>query len=80
MPTVLRAGPHRFFFYANERVEPPHIHVTTEERSAKFWLDPVALARSAGYDGPELRALRTLVETHRETLVRAWHDFHDRPD
>ena len=76
MPTILRVGPHRFFFYANEAGEPPHVHVVSAERSAKFWLDPVALVRSAGYDGPELRSLRTLVENHREALLKAWHDFH----
>ncbi|MBW6456390.1 MAG: DUF4160 domain-containing protein [Trueperaceae bacterium] len=26
-PTVLRDGPYRFFFFSNERGEPPHIHV-----------------------------------------------------
>lgn len=27
MPTVLRIGRFRFFFFSNEREEPPHIHV-----------------------------------------------------
>jgi hypothetical protein len=27
MPTILRWGPYRTFFYSNERGEPPHIHV-----------------------------------------------------
>src|SRR5260370_284948 len=30
MPTVLRWGPYRAFFYSNERGEPPHIHVRPE--------------------------------------------------
>ena len=63
MPTVLRVGPHRFFFLSNEGGEPPHIHVETAEDYAKFWLDPVALARSVGHSASELSRLRKLVES-----------------
>lgn len=31
MPTVLRAGPHRFFFYSLENNEPAHIHVQRDQ-------------------------------------------------
>ena len=27
MPTVLRVGPYRFFFYASDRAEPMHVHI-----------------------------------------------------
>jgi hypothetical protein len=30
-PSVLRAGPYRFFFYSADRDEPPHAHVEREE-------------------------------------------------
>jgi len=39
MPTVLRAGPYRFFFYSVDRGEPVHVHVERETKRAKFWLD-----------------------------------------
>ena len=42
MPAVLRVGPYRFYFYNHDLAEPPHIHVDRDDRSAKFWLDPVA--------------------------------------
>ena len=45
MPTVKRAGPYRFFFYSNERGEPPQIHVQRDGSLAKFWLAPVALGK-----------------------------------
>jgi hypothetical protein len=45
MPTVLRVGPYRFFFYAGDRDEPAHIHVEREDKVAKFWLDPIRTAR-----------------------------------
>lgn len=41
MPTVLKIGGYRFFFYSNEGNEPPHIHVEKSDSLAKFWLDPV---------------------------------------
>jgi len=41
MPTVLRAGPYRFFFYSSDAAEPPHVHVERDENTAKFWLSPV---------------------------------------
>jgi hypothetical protein len=41
MPTALRTGPYRFYFYSYDCGEPRHMHVDRENRSAKFWLDPV---------------------------------------
>lgn len=41
MPTVLRSGPYRFYFYAGDRAEPLHVHVERDDAEAKFWLDPV---------------------------------------
>ncbi len=39
MPTILRAGPYRFYFYSHEPNEPAHIHVDRDDCSAKFWLE-----------------------------------------
>ena len=44
MPTVLRIGRFRFYFFSNEGEEPPHIHIKAAEDQAKFWLDPIVLA------------------------------------
>ena len=41
MPTALRIGPYRFYFYSYDCVEPRHMHVDRENMSAKIWLDPV---------------------------------------
>ena len=75
MPTVLRHGRHRFFFFSNEGNEPPHIHVETAEDYAKFWLEPIALARSMGYNAKELRELRELVEEHKDLFLRRWYEY-----
>ena len=46
MPTVLRTGPYRIYWYSHEPGESPHVHVDRDEKSAKFWLRPVVLARN----------------------------------
>ena len=73
MPTVLRLGPYRLYFYSHEPNEPPHIHVDRDDWSAKFWLQPVALARNFGFSPRELRRLQQLVNEHREAFLEAWH-------
>lgn len=75
MPTVLRVGPFRFFFYAGDGGEPPHIHVERDDGDAKFWLDPVRLERSHGIRRQEINRIRELVEEHRERLLEAWNEF-----
>jgi hypothetical protein len=72
MPTVLRVGRFRFFFYSNEGQEPPHIHVKSGSDEAKFWLDPIAMAANHGFNGRELNEIERLVGEHREQLVEAW--------
>lgn len=54
MPTVLRSGPYRFFFYAGDGGEPPHVHVERDTSKAKYWLEPVALQSNIGFNRSEL--------------------------
>lgn len=72
MPTVLWVAGYRFFFYSNEREEPPHIHVDQAERYAKFWLATVTLAESSGFRSGELAELRRLVFQYRLQFQEAW--------
>jgi hypothetical protein len=78
MPTVLRLAGHRFFFFSREANEPPHIHVESAENYAKFWLRPVALARSIGYNAKEIRRLRDLIAAHRDLLEEKWNEYFGR--
>lgn len=75
MPTVLRIGAYRFFFYANEGAEPAHIHVQADRSLAKFWIQPVALANSSGFSAQELTKLHGLVREHEPLFKEAWHEF-----
>jgi Domain of unknown function (DUF4160) len=75
MPTVLREGGFKFFFYSQEGNEPPHIHVEKGDGAAKFWLDPVRLAANDGFKKPELRAIIGIIERHADELLRAWNEI-----
>ena len=78
MPTVLRVGPYRFFFFAGDRDEAPHIHVEREDMVAKFWLDPIRLQRSGGFSRVEIGRIQRLVNEHQGELMEAWHDYFGR--
>lgn len=75
MPTVLRIGPYRFYFFSHETAEPPHVHIDRENISAKFWLTPVSVARNFGYDAQELNKLFKLVVEHQKYLLEAWNGY-----
>ena len=75
MPTVARIGGHRFFFFSNEGNEPPHIHVESGDKYAKFWLEPISLAKSVGYNASELTRLRKLVTEQCERFKEQWDEY-----
>jgi len=61
MPVVLRVAGYKFFFYqADLANEPPHIHVTKEGNQAKFWLDPVKIAREDRFRKSDLRDIERI--------------------
>lgn len=75
MPTVLKVGPYRFFFYAGDYHEPPHIHVERENEMAKFWLSPIRLQNSGGFNRVEIIRIQKIIEANQELLVRSWNEY-----
>jgi len=75
MPTVLRSGAYRLFFYSGDRSEPAHVHVERDDMIAKFWLTPPRLESSGGFSRQEIRRLQRLVEENVEALLRSWNEF-----
>jgi hypothetical protein len=75
MPTVLRSGPYRFFFYSGDRDEPPHVHVERDDGEAKFWLDPVRLERSHGFARREINDIQSIVEENQQHLLDRWNEY-----
>ena len=75
MPTVLRVGPYRFYFYSHEPNEPPHVHIDRDNSTAKFWLEPASLANNIGFNAKELRKLQTIVQENQEVLLENWNGY-----
>lgn len=74
MPTVLRVGPYRFYFFVGDRNEPPHVHVRRDQAEAKFWLVPIQPARQVGFSEHELRDIERIIQTSHQQLLQAWND------
>jgi hypothetical protein len=68
------------FFYSGDRNEPVHVHVERDTQRAKFWLDPVRLARSGGFTAAELRDVERLVGAHQQHLVEKWNEYFSIPE
>jgi len=75
MPTVLRVGPYRFFFYAGDRDEPAHVHVEHDDKLAKFWLDPIRLQSNRGFSRAEIGRIQRLLSDYQQQLIEAWHEY-----
>jgi hypothetical protein len=74
MPTVLRNGPYRFFFYSGEGREPPHIHVKRDDQIAKYWLTPVRLQNAGGFNTSEIRRIQAIIQLRHRELMEAWNE------
>jgi hypothetical protein len=72
MPVVLRAMGYRFFFYEADLDEPPHIHVGKDAKEAKYWLTPIALAKSRRFRDHELHEIERILEEHQDDILKAW--------
>lgn len=68
------------FFYSADRNEPVHVHVERDANRAKFWLDPVRLARSGGFTAAELRDVERVVVANRPRLVEKWNEYFSIPE
>ena len=75
MPTILRSGPYRIYFYSHVPNEPPHVDIDRDKASCKAWLAPVALASSLGFSARELREIERFVSVKRSILLKAWEEF-----
>ena len=67
-------GPYRFFFTSFDCNEPAHVHVERENRTCKFWLEPLGLARNHGFRARELNGIRRIIQTHFRAILEAWNE------
>jgi len=75
MPTVLREGPYRFFFYAGDSEEPIHVHVERDDMVAKYWLDPVRLQHSGGFSRVEIRRIQAIILRNQQIILEGWNEY-----
>ncbi|HEX5317458.1 MAG TPA: DUF4160 domain-containing protein [Candidatus Kapabacteria bacterium] len=75
MPTVFRVAGYRFSFFAADRDEPRHIHVTKGDGLAKFWLEPVSMQSSVGFTRPQLRFIERTITDNKDRLIYEWDHY-----
>jgi hypothetical protein len=51
------------------------VHVDRDKASAKFWLQPVSLARNLGFSARELRAIEKLIVENSPGLLKTWNEY-----
>lgn len=78
MPTILRTGPYRCYFFSHEPNEPPHIHIDRDTATIKVWLESLTVAKSRGFRPPEITAIVKLVSDNRATMLEAWDEYFDQ--
>lgn len=74
MPEVFRKFGFVFFFYANEGMEPIHIHVRKAGGFAKFWIEPVELDFAQGLKTQDLTKAEELILDNLELIKRNWNE------
>ena len=81
MLTILMIRGWRFFYYANERDEPIHIHCRKAEAEAKYWLDAEGFqaieAHSYNMSQADKRIVRRIIFEHFDYIVDEWEKFQE---
>ena len=67
-------GPYQFFFTSFDCNEPAHVHAEREDKTCKFWLVPLGLARSHGFSARQLNVIRRIIQAHHTATTEAWHE------
>jgi hypothetical protein len=80
MPVVLRVRGYRFWFYEADLDEPPHVHVGKAGNEAKYWLDPIALARSRRFRDHELYEIERILIENQDDILKAWRKEQQKRD
>jgi len=72
MPVVLRIRGFRFWFYQADLDEPAHVHVAKEGKEAKYWVEPISVARRGRFRDHELNEIETILIVYKDDILRAW--------
>ena len=71
-PTVFLYKKYRFFFFSREESR-MHVHVSSPEGEAKFWLEPmVAVAHHYGLHAKQLKEVQNIIEERKDEIKKSW--------
>jgi len=71
-PTIFIYKNYRFFFNSREELR-KHIHVATNDGTAKFWIEPIiSLADYYNLSSKELNLLMEIVKEKQNEIIEAW--------
>ncbi|WP_457638954.1 DUF4160 domain-containing protein [Persephonella sp.] len=73
--SLYREKGYRFFFFSEERQEPPHIHVEKAGKVAKIWLNPVEISKNYGFTNKELSFILSIVKKHQKEFLEKWNEY-----
>jgi hypothetical protein len=78
MPVVLRIRGYKFWFYESDLGEPAHVHIGKDGNEAKFWLNPIKIARAGRFRQVDLRDIERILGENQTFLLNAWEKEHNK--
>jgi hypothetical protein len=71
-PSVFQYRGFRFFFFSKEEAR-VHVHVSTADGEAKFWLEPeIELALNRGLRAADIKLIREQIHERQNEIRDAW--------
>jgi hypothetical protein len=71
MPSIMRTGKYRVFFFSQEGPR-KHVHVETSDGIVKIWLDDLSVKDVENLSAKQVRDIVKFVRPHREEFERRW--------
>jgi hypothetical protein len=61
---------------ADVKREPAHVHVSKDDKTVKYWLEPLRMARGSnfGFARHELRQIEQIITDHYSRLLGKWNE------
>ena len=72
MPRIFEEKGYRFDFYSADLGEPAHVHVRRGGKQAKFWVDPIGIARKGRFSEHELNEIERIINHRIGEILAAW--------
>ena len=63
-----------FFYFSNEHLL-VHVHIKTNECTAKFEVEPLTLIENKGLKMKDIYLAESIIEENKELILKHWNDF-----